>query len=198
MGIGILVNYFDRIGLSIAAPQLQETFNFGLQKLGLLFSAFFWSYAVCQLPAGILLDRFGTVRIGRWGGFLWGVASAACAAAAGFGGLLASRILLGVAEAPSFMVSAKVTGYWFPRKERALATALFDAAAKFSNVVGVPLLAFLVVAAGWRWGFGLLAGLNFLYFLAFYYRYRNPSADGRLSTGERVLITSGGATPEGA
>jgi len=198
MGIGILVNYLDRIGLSVAAPQLQETFHFGPEKLGLLFSAFFWSYAVCQLPAGILLDRFGTVRIGRWGGFLWGVASTACAAAAGFGGLLASRILLGIAEAPSFMVSAKVTGYWFPRKERALATALFDAAAKFSNVIGVPLVAFLVVAAGWRWGFGLLAGLNFLYFLAFYYRYRDPSADSQLSPGERMLITGGGASPEGA
>jgi len=197
MGIGILVNYLDRVSLSVAAPQLQVSFHLGPKQLGLLFSAFFWSYALCQLPVGILLDRFGTLRVGRWGGFLWGVASTASAAVTGVAGLIAVRILLGIAEAPSFGVASKVTGYWFPRNERALATALFDAAAKFSNVIGVPLIAFLVVAAGWRWGFGVLGALNFLYFITFYRIYRDPSGDARLSAAERGYISRGGATHEG-
>jgi MFS family permease len=197
MGTGILVNYLDRVSLSVAAPQLQTDFHIGPQQLGLLFSAFFWSYALCQLPVGMLLDRLGTVRLGRWGGFLWGAASATSAAAGGYIGLIAARMLLGIAEAPSFSVASKVTGYWFPRNERAFATALFDAAAKFSNVVGVPIVAFLVVTAGWRWGFAVLAGFNFLYFIAFYCLYRDPGDDTGLSAAERAYITEGGAAREG-
>ena len=94
--------------------------------------------------------------------------------------------------------SSKATGYWFPRGERALATSIFDAAAKFSNVIGVPLVAVVVVNFGWRWGFGVTGILSLLYFLAFVILYRDPSAHSRLSAQERDYIRSGGATPEGA
>ncbi|MBV8621010.1 MAG: MFS transporter, partial [Curvibacter sp.] len=87
--------------------------------------------------------------------------------------------------------------YWFPRHERALSTALFDAAAKFSNVIGVPLVALAVVHLGWRWGFGLVAALSFAYCLAFFLIYRDPSQHPGLSPEERHYITSQGATPEG-
>jgi sugar phosphate permease len=197
LGVGVLVNYFDRINLSVAAPQLQEAFQLTPGQLGLLFSAFFWSYALLQIPAGIVLDRFGVTRIGRWGAFLWGVASTITAFASGFGGIFAARAMLGVAEAPGFPASSKATGYWFPRKERALATAIFDAAAKFSNVIGVPLVAMAVVTLGWRWGFGVTAVLSFLYFAAFYLIYRDPSKDPKLSDIERKYIQEGGATAEG-
>src|SRR5471032_43784 len=75
LGVGVLINYFDRINLSVAGPQLQEAFHLSPGQLGLLFSAFFWSYAMLQIPTGLLLDRFGVKRVGRWGAFLWGVAS---------------------------------------------------------------------------------------------------------------------------
>jgi sugar phosphate permease len=197
LGIGILINYFDRINISVAGPQLTEAFKLSPAELGVLFSAFFWPYALLQVPAGMLLDRYGVTRIGRWGAFLWGLASAITAAASGFGGVFVARAMLGVAEAPAFPVGSKATGYWFPRKERALATAIFDAAAKFSNVIGVPLVAFVVVKLGWRWGFGVTAILSFAYFLAFYFIYRDPSKDPKLSQAEREYIVQGGATPEG-
>lgn len=197
LGIGVLINYFDRINLSVAAPQMKEAFNLSPADMGLLFSAFFWPYALLQVPAGILLDRFGVTRIGRWGAFLWGLASAITVFASGFGGVFAARAVLGIAEAPGFPVSSKATGYWFPRKERALATAIFDAAAKFSNVIGVPLVAVVVVNAGWRWGFGVTALLSFAYFIAFLLIYRDPSQDSKLSAAELDYIQKGGATPEG-
>jgi MFS family permease len=145
----------------------------------------------------MVLDRFGPTKVGRWGAFLWGVASVITAFSSGFAGIFAARILLGVAEAPAFPVSSKATGYWFPRNERGLATAIFDAAAKFSNVIGVPLVAITVVSAGWRWGFALTAALSFLYFIAFTWLYRDPSADKRLSKAEYDYIQRGGAAPEG-
>jgi sugar phosphate permease len=197
IGVGVLINYFDRISLSVAGPQLQEAFHLTPADLGLLFSAFFWSYALLQIPAGIVLDRLGVTRIGRLGALLWGIASTITALATGFGGIFAARMLLGVAEAPSFPANSKATGYWFPRHERATSTALFDAAAKFSNVIGVPLVALAVVHLGWRWGFGLVAAMSFAYFVAFWAIYRDPSRHPRLSEAERDYIQANGATPEG-
>jgi len=136
LGVGVLINYFDRINLSVAAPQLQHEFGLTDGQLGWLFSGFFWSYALLQIPTGMILDRFGVTSINRISTFFWSVTSAATAFASGFGSILGARILLGVAEAPGFPASSKATGYWFPRQERALATSIFDAAAKFSNVIG--------------------------------------------------------------
>jgi sugar phosphate permease len=195
--MGVLINYIDRIGLSVAAPQIKDLFHLSPVELGLLFSAFAWSYSLLQIPVGMVIDRFGPTRVGRWGAFLWGLASVITAMSSGFAGIFIARVLLGVAEAPAFPVSAKATGYWFPRRERALATAIFDAAAKFSNVIGVPLVAITIVSFGWRTGFALTAGLSFLYFIAFYVFYRDPSAHPRLAPAELAYIQQGGAAPEG-
>ena len=197
LGAGVLINYFDRISLSVAGPQLQQTLGLSSTELGWLFSGFFWTYAMSQIPAGLILDRWGVTRVGRWSAFLWGVASAITAVSSGFVGIFAARALLGIAEAPSFPANSKATGYWFPRQERASSTALFDAAAKFSNVIGVPLVALAVVHFGWRWGFGLVATFSFIYFAAFYITYRDPSAHPGLSTREREYIAAGGGSPEG-
>ena len=198
LGSGILVSFLDRINLAVAAPQLQHEFRLDAVALGYLFSAFSWTYAGLQIPVGLFVDRAGATRVGRWGAFLWSIASAVTAVAGGFAGIFAARMLLGVAEAPSFPVVSKATGHWFPRGERARATAIFDASAKFSNVIGVPLIAFVVVRFGWRWGFGVTSAISFVYFLAFYLIYRDPSADTRLSREEHAHILSGGAMPEGA
>ncbi|HEX4268519.1 MAG TPA: MFS transporter [Steroidobacteraceae bacterium] len=197
IAIGVLVNYFDRISLSVAGPQFERSFHLTPVELGLLFSAFFWSYALLQIPGGLVLDRFGVTRVGRWSAFLWGAAQLLTACAGGFAGIFAARLLLGIAEAPSFPANSKATGYWFPRAERALSTALYDFGAKFSNVIGVPLVALAVVRLGWRWGFGLVAVLSFVYFVVFYRVYRDPSQHPKVTYEELAYIAAGGAEPEG-
>ncbi|HJU17131.1 MAG TPA: MFS transporter [Stellaceae bacterium] len=198
LGFGILVNYFDRINLSVAAPQLQHEFGLDAVQVGLMFSVFFWSYALSQIPVGVILDRFGVTQIGRIGAFFWSAATALTALAGGFGGIIIARIVLGIAEAPAFPANAKATGYWFPRAERALATAIFDSAAKFSNVIGAPLVALAVVNFGWRGAFWCLAAVNFAFFVGFLVVYRDPSADARLSPAEYDYIRAGGSVSEGA
>jgi len=197
LGVGILINYFDRVSLSVAAPQLEREFALTAAHLGWLLSGFFWSYALLQIPVGMILDRYGVTAVNRASTFLWSVTCAATAFAGGFGTVFTARLGLGIAEAPGFPASSKATGYWFPRQERALATAIFDAAAKFSNVIGVPLVALVVVNFGWRWGFGVTAILSFVYFLAFYVFYRDPSRHPKLAAEEHEYIRTGGATPEG-
>ncbi len=198
LGSGILVSFLDRINLSVAAPQLQRVFDLGPADLGFLLSAYSWTYTALQIPMGLAVDRLGVTRIGRWGSLLWTIASGVTAVAGGFWGIVAARLLLGIAEAPSFPAVSKATGHWFPRNERARATAIFDASAKFSNVLGIPLIGIAVVRLGWRWGFGITSAISFVYFVAFCVLYRDPSGDARLSRREREYIISGGAVPEGA
>ncbi|HTV72362.1 MAG TPA: MFS transporter [Candidatus Acidoferrales bacterium] len=198
LGFGILINYIDRVGLSVAQDPLHREFGIGPAEFGLLSGTFFWVYALCQIPIGVVLDRFGVVLIGRIGAFLWGLAALATALAPNFALLNVARGFLGIAEAPAFPANAKATSYWFPNNERSLATAIFDAAAKASNVVAVPLVAFLVTLYGWRAAFFATAILSFVYFVLFFFFYRNPSEDRRLSPEEYRYIKEGGAQPEGA
>jgi MFS transporter, ACS family, D-galactonate transporter len=197
LGTGILVSFLDRINLSIAGPQLEKALNIGPEGLGVLFSAYLWTYTVLQIPVGLVVDKLGVTRIGRLGALLWTIASGVTAIAGGFYGIVAARFLLGIAEAPSFPAVSKATGHWFPRSERARATSIFDSAAKFSNVLGIPVIAYAVVRFGWRWGFAISAAISFVYFIAFYLFYRDPSADPKLSRAEHEYILAGGAVPEG-
>ncbi len=197
LALGVLINYFDRVALPVAVPQLQHDMSFNAAEIGILLSAFAWSYGGLQIPIGMVLDRFGVKTLGRVSAGLWGVASAITALATGYWSLFIGRFLLGIAEAPSFPASSKATGYWFPRQERGLATAIFDASQKFGNVAGVPVVAFAIVSFGWRAGFVITAVLSFLYFFLFYIVYRDPSEDPKLTTVERDYIQAGGGNKEG-
>lgn len=144
-----------------------------------------------------MLDPFGVSKVGPWGAFLWALSSVVTALATGFGGLFAARLLLDVAEAPGLAASTRATGHWFPRAERAPVRAIYDASAKFANVIGVPLIAIAVLTFGWRWGFALSAFLCLAYFLGFCAIYRDPSRDTKLQANELVYVRDGAATPEG-
>jgi ACS family D-galactonate transporter-like MFS transporter len=197
LGFGVIVNYFDRINVSVSQQALHQAFGMTLIGFGYLSSAYNWTYAVMQMPSGMLLDRFGLRTVGRIGTFFWSVACFASAAATGVGSFIAARFLLGVGESPTFPGNAKAIGYWFPSRERSLPTAITDAAAKFSAGVGVPLLGVLLLRFGWRWSFAATGFISLFYFFLFYWIYRNPSEDEGLSEAERQYILQGGAQPEG-
>ena len=196
LGLGVLVNYFDRVNLSVSQDALHTTFGISTVTFGYLLSAYSWTYALLQMPSGLLLDRFGVRLVGRVSTIIWSIASFAAAISTGVGAFLASRLLLGIGEAPPFPANAKAVGYWFPREERSLATAIFDAAAKFASAIGVPLIGLLLLDFGWRWSFAGTGFISLLYFALFYAFYRNPSEDHSLSPRERAFIARGGAQPE--
>jgi MFS transporter, ACS family, D-galactonate transporter len=196
LGFGVLVNYFDRVNLSVSRDALQDAFGISAVMFGYLSSAYNWTYALLQLPSGLLLDRFGVRRVGIVSTIIWSVASFAAAISGGIGALFASRLLLGVGEAPTFPAYAKATGYWFPKVERSLATAMFDSAAKFSSAIGIPVLGLVLVHFGWRWNFAGTGLISVLFLALFYAHYRNPSEDKLLSTTEVEYIARGGAQPE--
>ena len=181
LALGVLVNFFDRINLSVSGDALHDTFGVSLIAFGYLSSAFSWTYAATQMPAGVLLDRLGVRRVGRISALLWSIASFAAALSPSLVWFFGARLLLGVSESPTFPANAKALGYWFTREERSLATAITDAAAKFSSAIGVPLIGLLLWYFGWRWSFAATGFISFLYFVLFYLIYRNPSEDKGLS-----------------
>jgi MFS transporter, ACS family, D-galactonate transporter len=197
LGTGILINYFDRINISVATKPFEQEFHLTQTEMGIILSAYLWSYVLLQVPVGALLDRFGVKWLVRIGTFIWAVASYMTAIVSGLGLVILSRILLGAAEAPIFPGAAKATGYWFPTKERGLATSAFDAAAKFSNVIGIPLIAVAVTLWGWRAAFYLTGTLSLLYCALFWIGYRDPSKSKRLASEERTYIVEGGSQQEG-
>lgn len=196
LALGVLVNFFDRINLSVSRDALHDTFGLSLIAFGYLSSAFSWTYAVMQMPCGILLDRWGVRRVGRLSALLWSISSFAAAIAPSLGWFFGARFLLGVSESPTFPANAKALGYWFTQEERSLAMAITDAAAKFSSAIGVPLIGLLLVYFGWRWSFAATGFISLLYFVLFSLIYRNPSEDRNLSPQEHDFILQGGAQVE--
>jgi ACS family D-galactonate transporter-like MFS transporter len=196
LGFGVLVNYFDRVNLSVSQQALTDTFGISAVTFGYLSSFYNWPYAALQLPCGLLLDRFGVRRIGRISTIIWSIASFAAAVATRIEALFAARFLLGIGEAPTFPANAKAVGYWCPQQERSLATAMFDSAAKFAPGAGIPLIGIFLLHFGWRLSFAATGVISLLYFGLFYAFYRNPSEDPALSATERDFIGKGGAQPE--
>jgi sugar phosphate permease len=188
LGLGVLVNYFDRVNLSVSHGALYTAFGISDVAFGYLSAAYNWSYALCQLPVGVVLDRFGVRRVQRVGIFIWSMASFAAAITPSLPGFFAARLLLGVGEAPTFPANAKAIGAWFPARERTFSTSLNDAAAKLASAIGVPLLGILLLRVGWRWSFAATGLISLLYLLVFWVVYREPEEDTQLSEAERQLI----------
>jgi ACS family D-galactonate transporter-like MFS transporter len=189
LALGVLVNYFDRVNLSVSHAALFTAFGLTNFGFGLLSGAYNWTYAACQLPIGVLLDRFGIRRIGRISTLIWSIASFGAAISPGLGGFFGARLLLGVGEAPTFPANAKAIGYWFPEDERGFATSLNDAAAKFASAIGVPLIGVVLLRVGWRWSFAATGFVSLAYFLLFWRVYRDPGDDPKLTEAERTYIT---------
>jgi len=196
LAFGVLVNFFDRINLSVSRDALHDSFGLSLVAFGYLSSAFSWTYALMQMPAGVLLDRWGVRRVGRVSALLWSVSSFAAAVAPGLSWFFGARFLLGVSESPTFPANAKALGYWFTRDERGMATSITDAAAKFSTAIGVPFIGLLLLYFGWRWSFAATGFISLLYFVLFYLVYRNPGEDEKLSEQELQFLLRGGTQPE--
>ena len=188
LGIGVLVNYFDRVNLSVAHAALITTFAISNVTFGYLSAAYNWTYALCQLPVGVVLDKFGVRRVGRISSLLWSLASFAAAASPNLASFFAARLLLGIGEAPTFPSNAKAIGYWFPARERSTATSIFDGSAKFASAIGVPIIGILLLKVGWRWSFAATGLVSFLYFLLFFRVYRDPVDDPDLTPQERDYI----------
>lgn len=198
LGIGILISSIDRIGLTVAGGAVGHEFGLDLTALGELFGVYGVVYALAQVPAGVLLDRYGVALVGRVATVLWSLFALVSAAAGSLGMLAGANLALGLGKAPAYLMCAKATGYWFPVAERSTATAIFDAGSKLAMAIGVPLFSAIAVAYGWRVMFLTSGVVSALFFGAFFLWYRDPAGDPRLTHAERAHIGNGAAQAGGA
>jgi MFS transporter, ACS family, D-galactonate transporter len=160
LSVGVIIGYVDRTNLSIAlaAPDFKAWFHLTDSGRGLLNSAFFWSYALLQIPAGYLVDRFGVKRPMAIALFLWCLVSAATARAGILWQLVALRLLLGVCESVIFPGGLRWIRHHVGEHQRGLASGIFVAGTKWGPAIAAPLAAWLLQNHGWRnmfWIMGL-------------------------------------------
>src|SRR3954462_9619059 len=191
--LGVSINYLDRANLSIALPDITKEFGLSATVEGLILGAFFWTYALFQLPAGHFIDRFGARVTYGFAVAWWSVFTALTAVAGGAASLFGFRLGLGVGESASYPASAKVVSKWFPARERAFATSIYDSGARFGSAVALPVVAALVAWLGWRASFVVTGALGIFWAVAWYLWYRDPREKSSLSHEELAYIEQGGA-----
>ena len=194
--VGGIINYMDRASLSIAAPGMIHELGLTRTQIGLLGSVFAWTYAVMQLPAGWVIDRFGAKRAYALGMIWWSVATWLTGVVGSISGLLVMRALLAVGEAPCWPTSAKITAAWFPAKERGFATGVWDSSSKWGPALAPAMLVALMIAFGWRSLFHVTGAFGIAFALLFLMLYRNPVDSKRLSKDELAYIEAGGGGHE--
>ena len=165
--------------------------------MGLIFSAFSWTYAFAQVPGGIVLDRFGTRFVYSASLVLWSFFTLLQGLAHNLWSLLAYRLGLGLAEAPCFPANSRILASWFPQAERARATSVYAVGQYFGLAFLSPVLFWISAAFGWRWLFVIAGGLGIAYGLFFYRFYRDPSQSRRVNQAELDHIRAGGGLDHG-
>ena len=161
--LSICINYIDRGSLSVAATMVKGELHLDSVQLGILFSAFFWTYALLQIPAGWIVDRFNVSWIYGAGFVIWSIATFCTGLANGFVTLLALRLLLGVGECVAYPSYSRILAGSFKEHQRGLANSLIDAGSKSGPALGVLLGGSIMARYGWRYFFLLAGGISLLW-----------------------------------
>ena len=181
VAVGLLVlagciNFIDRSAVSIALPAIRDELHLSAGQAGLLLSAFAWSYAVAQLPAGSVVDRLGARAALAGGLAAWSAVQMATALVTGLGGFIVARVALGMGESPMSVGGARVCADRFAPDERALPLGLLNASASLGPAIAPLVLTPLMIALGWRASFVVLGAAGLLVAAAWALAYRNPAA----------------------
>src|SRR5580704_6819259 len=150
LAICALINYVDRGNLSIAAPLLKDELRISVTQLGILLSAFFWTYTAMQFVSGWLVDRLEVNRVIAAGFLLWSLTTAATGLVRGFTMLLAMRLMLGVGESVMIPACSKILSFHLPEHHRGFANGVLQGAWSFGPAVGTLGAGLLMAKYGWR------------------------------------------------
>jgi MFS family permease len=163
LSVSVLINYVDRGTLAIAAPLLKEDLHLSPSQLGVLLSAFFWTYAFCQILSGWLVDRFDVNRLLALGVFVWSLATLGTGLTRGFAMLLAARLVLGIGESVAYPSYNKIIAKHFNAEHRGRANGLISAGWAGGPAIGTLVGGLLVAHIGWRWFFVVLGAASLLW-----------------------------------
>jgi MFS transporter, ACS family, D-galactonate transporter len=166
--VASLINYFDRATISFALPLISKDLHLGPEAKGVLLSAFFWSYALMQIPMGILADRVNLRWLYAISFTVWSVAQGLMGFATGLGALIAFRMLLGIGEAIYLPGGSKIVSLLFRPEERGLPCGIFDAGTRTGLVVEGVLVPWMLTRFGWRVSFSFVGFAALLWLLPWF------------------------------
>jgi ACS family hexuronate transporter-like MFS transporter len=188
--LGVTKNYMDRQVISVLKVTLQQQLHWNDIDYGNLVSAFQLAYAAGLLLVGRLIDILGT-RLGYALSMIaWSLASMAHGVMTGFNGFLVARFALGFGEAGVFPASIKAIAEWFPKKERALATGIFNAGTNIGAIITPFLVPWITSRWGWRAAFFIVGGIGIGWLFVWLAVYRSPEKHPRCSSAELAYIRS--------
>ncbi|MEZ5353169.1 MAG: MFS transporter [Bryobacteraceae bacterium] len=150
LSLGMVVAYSDRVNLTVALPEMEKVIAIDKAQQGMALSAFFWTYTLGQIPAGMMVDRYGARTLYMLGFLLWSIASALTTFTTGLWSLVAFRLLVGAGESVVTSSSLYYIRNHFTEKDRGLAVGLYMTGTKVGPAVGLPLATALVLAFGWK------------------------------------------------
>jgi len=150
------------------APFISREFSLGPEQMGLILGAFIWTYAIFHLPAGWFIDKLGPRIMYAFAVAWWSVFTALSAVASGFTSLFGYRLGLGVGESAAYPANAKVVSRWFPIRERAFATSIYDSGARVGTAVSIPLVAFIIAGLGRRASFVITGVIGFIWVVVWF------------------------------
>ena len=182
------INYIDRQVLGLLKPVISEDISLSEAEYGYIVSAFQAAYAVGMLLAGRFIDKFGTRISYTIAIALWSLAGCLHAAAHNFFHLAAARFMLGVGESANFPAAIKTVTEWFPKKERAFATGLFNSGSNIGAIVAPLIVTYVTVEYGWREAFVVTGLLGFIWIIAWLLFYQVPAKAKGLSNEEYDYI----------
>ncbi|MDB5671392.1 MAG: transporter, family, D-galactonate transporter [Alphaproteobacteria bacterium] len=194
-----LLNYLDRAVMGVAAPAMTGELHLSPVTMGIIFSAFSWTYAFAQIPGGMLLDRLGTRLTYGLSLAFWSIFTLLHGLVANVSTLIALRLGLGAAEAPCYPSNSRVLSTWFPQQERARANSVYAVGQYVGLAFFSPLLFWIVGAWGWRSLFVISGTIGVAYAGIWYAAYREPQ-DSRLVNRAELdhIAAGGGLAHEGA
>jgi len=190
--INVVINYMDRSNISVAAPMITEELHLSTVQLGYIFSAFGWTYALLQIPGGILTDRFGPRIIYTFSLILWSLVTLVQGFAKGFASLFGLRMAIGVFEAPSYPTNNRIVTSWFPDRERASAIGIYTSGQFIGLAFLTPALVALEHYTGWQGLFIITGIVGILWGITWYFFYRDPAESTRSNEAELKYIEEGG------
>jgi ACS family hexuronate transporter-like MFS transporter len=190
------VNYIDRQVLGILAPDLQKAIGWNEIDYGYIVTAFQAAYAIGMLLVGRLMDKLGT-KIGYSIAMaVWSIAAMAHSFASSVIGFAVARFSLGLGESGNFPAAIKTVAEWFPRKERALATGIFNAGSNVGAVAAPLLVPWITLTYGWQMAFIATGAIGFIWIIFWLMFYEKPDLHKRLKSEERAYIQSDPPDPQ--
>jgi len=191
------INYIDRqvLGILTTDESFRATIGWNAVDYGWINTAFKAAYAVGLLVVGGFMDRLGTRKGFSIAMVFWSLAAMAHSFARSAVGFGAARMALGLGEAGNFPAAIKTVAEWFPRKERALATGIFNSGSNIGAIVAPLTVPFIAITYGWQWAFIFTGSIGFVWLIAWLLVYRRPEEDTRLSTTEFAYIRSDNEEP---